>query len=174
MTESIIKIISLNLNMVHTDKVVRDVEFDYEGVFNFKEFILYLKDFFKRYDYDIDEKSYSSSVKDGLKNEKIKWDCDRKLDDYNHAHIKLKINLNDFKESYAGSKKIVDGKLKLEIEAEIKRDYDAQWKGGPARKFFRSVYDKYISSGKQQNVDSMVKDTVNDLISNVKQYLNVK
>ncbi len=160
--------------MTHTDKVVKDMEFSYEGVFDFKELISYLKDFFKRYNYDIDEKSYSSSAKDEMKNTKIKWDCDRKLDDYNHAHIKVKISLSDFKESPAGSKKLVDGKLKGEIEAEIKRDYGEQWEGGAARKFLRSVYEKYISLGKQKNVDSAVKKTADDLIAEVKQYFNAK
>ena len=160
--------------MTHTDKVVKDMEFSYEGVFDFREFISYLRDFFKRHNYDINEKSHSSSAKEELKNTKIKWDCDRKLDDYNHAHIKIKINLGDFRESRAENKKVVEGKLKLEAEAEIERDYDKRWEGGAARKFIMTVYEKYGSSGKQKKFDSAVKKTAEDLMADVRQYFNAR
>ncbi len=160
--------------MVHKVKVLKETEFNYQGVFDFNDFISYLKNFFKRYNYDITEKSYSSSTNEGLKNLKIKWECDRKLDDYNHAYIKVKIKLNDYKEAAVKSAKVVDGKLKLEAEAEIKRDYDSQWKGGAARIFLRSVYDKYIAAGKQKDVESEVKKTAENFLSDAKHYLNVK
>lgn len=156
--------------MVHKDKIIKDIEFNYEGVFDFREFLHLLRAFFKRYDYDIDEKVYALSKKGGLNNTKIKWDCDRKLDDYNHAYIKPTINLRDYKESYVNGAKVVDGKLSVEVDAEVERDYSEQWKKHPTKKFVRAVYEKYVVSGKQKNVDNAVRNLVQNLIAEMKQY----
>lgn len=156
--------------MVHTDKIVSDLEFAYEGVFDFKEFLSYLKGFFKRYDYDLDEKVYNLKVKEGLKTTKIKWATEKKLDDYNKSKIKVKINLADYKESYVDGTKLADGNLKIEIEAEIEKDYEDQWKTAPPKKLMRGIYEKYIASAKQNKTNSLVKSTVDDLMKEIKQY----
>ncbi len=159
--------------MVHIEKVVREFELSYEGVVDFKEFLHVLKEFFKRYDYDITEKVYAGSTKDGLKNTNIKWDCDRKVDDYNQCFIKLKLGLSDYKEGYVDSKKVIDGKLKIIIEAEIQKDYGANWKKSPLRRFVRAVYDKYVVVVKQDKVSKELSDIVENLKKEIKQYLNI-
>lgn len=156
--------------MVHKDKIIRDLEFVYEGVFDFKELLSVIKSFFKRYKYLVIENSYVVSTKNNLKNTKMKWTANSLLDDYNHAFIKMKINLSNYKEAYIDSVKVVDGNFKIEIEAEINRDYREQWKKSPTKKFVRAIYEKYVSSEKQNKVDDSVKNTVDDLITEIKQY----
>lgn len=157
--------------MVHKDRIIKDVEFSYEGVLDFKDFLSMLKSFFKRHKYDVEEKTYVVSTKNGLKNTKMKWSAERMLDDYNKAYIKLKIGLSDYKEAYVESTKVVDGKLRVEFEVDIERDYNEQWKGSPAKKFVRALYEKYVSSGKQKKVDDSVRDVVDSLLKEMKQYL---
>ena len=84
--------------MVHTDKIVKDLELLHEGVFDLKELLNIIKEFFKRHDYDLTEKSYNSTTKDGLKTTVLKWDFDRKVDDYNQCFAKLSIELNNYKD----------------------------------------------------------------------------
>ncbi len=157
--------------MVHTDNVVRDLEFAYEGVFNFKELLSVMKDFLKRYDYDVDEKLYDTKVNGDLRNIKIKWSCDKKVDDYNKCFVKLTIDLNDFKEGYVDGEKVVDGKLKITFNAEVERDYGEKWKKSPSKKFIRALNEKYVSQAKQNKVDSQLKGLVDALKKEVKGYL---
>lgn len=156
--------------MTHTDKIIRDLEFVHEGVFDFKDFLQLLKAFFKRYNYDVDEKLYDNKIKNGMRNLKIKWTCDRKVDDYNKCIIKLTLDLKDGKEGVVDGLKVVDGQLKVTYNAEIERDYDEKWKVAPAKRFLRSLYDKYVSGIKQSKIDTGLKDLVETLKKEVKQY----
>ena len=159
--------------MVHTDRIVKDLDLVYEGVFDFKEFISFLKDYFKRNDYDIDEKLYDTKIKNGLKSTKIKWECDRKLDDYNKALAKLSIELIDYKEGYVDGIKVVDGKIKLGFNGDLERDYDAKWKVTPKKRFIRAIYDKYVKTEKQSTVEGNLKSLIENLLKEVKQYFKV-
>ncbi len=157
--------------MVHTDKVVRELEFVYEGVFDFKELLSIIKEFVKRYKYDLNEKGYETKGKGEVKTTKLRWEFERKLDDYNKAVVKLKIELADYKEGHVESVKVVDGKLKIEFNADIIRDYNENWKVAPAKKFFRALFDKYVMEIKQKKVDDSVIDLVDSLRSEIKRYL---
>lgn len=157
--------------MVHTDKIVRDLEYSYQGVFDFKELLSIMKKFFARYNYDVDEKLYDTKVKGDFRNTKIKWTCDRKVDDYNKCVVKLGIDLNDYKEGNVDSTKVIDGKLKIMFNAEVERDYGEKWKKSPAKRFFRAIYEKYVSEAKQSKVDNNLKELVESLRKEIKQYL---
>ncbi|MBI2148501.1 hypothetical protein HYU23_02380 [Candidatus Woesearchaeota archaeon] len=159
--------------MVHTDKIVRDLEFIHEGVFDFKELLRIMKEFFSRHDYDIDEKLYDTKNKNDLKTTTIKWNADRKVDDYNKCIVKLAINIGDYKEGYVDGIKVVDGKLKITFNAEVERDYDEKWKKSPTKKFFRAIYEKYITEAKQSKVDNNLRNLVENLRKEIKQYFSV-
>jgi len=156
--------------MPHTDLVIKELEIVHEGTIDFKDFLKFMKGFMEKYDYDIEEKSYETKTKNGLKNTTIKWVCDRKIDDYNKILIKPKILLNDYKEGSVDGRRVTQGELIIKIKVEIERDYDEEWKGLPIIKFFRSIYEKYISESKQAKVDSESKDIVNKLRTEINQY----
>ena len=44
--------------MVYTDRIVKDLEMSYTGIFDLKEFLNIMKKLFDRYNYDLDEKNY--------------------------------------------------------------------------------------------------------------------
>ena len=159
--------------MVHTDKVVRDLEFLYEGVFDFKELLEIIKEFCDKRGYDIDEKLYNNKVKGDFKNTSIKWTADRKIDDYNKCVVKLTINLNDYKEGHVDGRKVVDGNLKIIFNGEVERDYDEKWKKSPTKKFLRALYEKYIVESKQDKVNSSLKNLIDDLKNEIRLYLKV-
>src|SRR3989344_3141848 len=98
--------------MVHTDKIVKDLELLHEGVFDLKELLNIIKEFFKRHDY---------------------------------------------------TKKVIDGRLKFVINAEIQRDYDQKWKTNPLRKIARAVYDRYVIEEKQDRVSKELKSIIDNL-----------
>lgn len=156
--------------MTHTDKLVKGLEFSHEGVFDFKEFLSLIKDLFDRYDFDFDETKYKTKTSDELKTTKIEWEFDRKYDDYNRGYIYTTIELSDYKESYVDGNKVVDGKLTVSIDAEMKRDYEERWKTAPSKRFLRALYEKFVSAEKQSSVDKKLKDAVKSLMNEIKQY----
>ena len=157
----------------HKHTLIKDMEISYQGVFNFKEMISMLKSLFKRYDYDITEKSYEDSTKSDLENIKVNWECDNKLDDYNKGIIKLKFDLKNCKQGYVDGIRVMDGNFKLVIDAIVERDYEDKWGKSSFRKFIGAVYEKYISETKQDYVDKSVKKLVDNIKSEVRQYLKI-
>src|SRR3989338_1755881 len=114
-------------------------EYSYSGPFDFKELIDYLKAWYERNGYDINEKEYSEKNND-LKTHKIKWECEKEIDDYHSYIMKFVLELKNFKEIEKDNKKIVNGDLKLTLEfADVKRDIEEKWEG-PVSKSFEYSY----------------------------------
>ena len=157
--------------MAYTEIVFKETVLEFSGILDFKEFLKTLREFFKRHDYDVNEKNYHSKPKDGFKNMKIVWVCDRKYDDYNEAVVKIKIEMNNYKESTG--KKLVEGDLKVSIVGEMNRDYGNKWTQNVFKIFIRSLYDKYISGIKSGAADKELKKVIDGLNYEVKQYLQI-
>jgi hypothetical protein len=157
--------------MVFTTKLIKDLKYSYEGVFDFKELTVVIKKYLKDYGYDIEETLYNKTGKGDAKNLKMKWQADQKVDDYNKCIIKIEIDLNDYKEGYVSARKIADGKFNLTINAEIERDYDAKFRKKTGRIFLRGLYERFVTEAKQSKVDNNLKNVVDGLKKEVKNYL---
>ena len=160
--------------MPHADLIVPSFDLKHSGALDFKDFLKMFKGFFKKYDYDVDEKLYDTKTDStGSKTTIIKWACDKKVDDYNKIFIKPSIILNSYKEAVVDGVKVIDGNLKVNIKVEIERDYDEKWKVSPVLRFFRSLYEKYVSDEKQDKITKEAKSVFENLKKELKQYLNV-
>lgn len=157
-----------------TDKVVKGVEVTYEGVFDLHDFLDSLKKWFKSKGYDVTEKLYESKAKATLKSIKIKWECDRKPTDYDKYIIKLGIDCSDLNEGEVDKVKVVEGKVKVSVEAEHEKDYDEKWRGKPTLNFFRAIYDKFVIEEKENAIAKNLKKDTDSLVSEVKNYFNIK
>ena len=151
--------------------VVREKVFTYSGVFDLKEFIDYIKGWFEKYDYDILEKEYFDKSVD-IKSTQIKWECDRKLDDYHQYFLQIKIKIDNYQEVTQHGKKLVKGDFTFLTDAYVEKDYLENWKKGPIRRFARSVFDKFIMEQKETEVEKQLKDDAEDLYSEVKKYFS--
>ena len=159
--------------MVHTERIVRDLELTYTGVFDLKEFLNLIKKFFGRYDYDLDEKQYDTKSKEDTNDTTIKWEFDRRLDDYNKGKVKLTIKINNYTEAYLGEKRVVNGEINIKINGEMIRDYEEKWKRLPTRRFFRALYDQYIGKEREDIVTSSLKDMIESFRKEVKKYFKI-
>ena len=159
--------------MVHTEKVARDIELNYSGVFDMKEFLNLTKKILGGYDYDLDEKLYETKTKDDSKNTTIKWQFDRRLDDYNKGVVKMQIKINNYSESYIEGRKVVKGDMNVKINGEVIRDYEDKWKKLPARRFFRALYDQYIAKEREDTIAKSVKDIIETFRKEFKKYFNI-
>ena len=157
----------------YISRLIKEDEISYKGVFDFKEFFSLVRNFLERYDYDIDEKEYKDESSGGLKSLTVKWAADKKLDDYNKAIIKLKFKLSKCKETYVDGAKVMEGNLNLSVKVEVERDYDDKWSKSPFKKLSMALYGKYVADEKQNYVDKLVKNLIDNLKNEVKQYLKI-
>lgn len=143
-------------------------EYSYSGPFDFKEFIAHMKDWFERNGYDINENEYGEKNNES---HKIKWECDKEIDDYHSYVMKFVFELKNFKEIVKDNKKIVNGDLKLTLEfADVKRDIEEKWQGPVSKRFARAVYDKFIMEDKESDINKQLKNEVSSLFIEIKQY----
>ncbi len=148
---------------VETDKT-----FDYSGALDFPEFLDHIKDWFDRHGYDINEKEYTEKKREPRVHQ-IKWECDKKVDDYHKFVIKPKIKI-EFKEVEKDNKKLFEGDLTVTIKADVIRDHEENWKGSTTKRFARAIYDKFIMEEKESVVNSKLKKEVISLFNELKKY----
>ena len=121
----------------------------------------------------MNEKNYDDKSSNAIKNIRIKWEMDRKYDDYNRAIITIVYEIKNAKEGYVDGSKVIDGDLKITIEADVERDYDEKWGKSASKRFFMAMYEKLVSGDKQHYVDNLAKDLVKNFKTEIKQYLKI-
>lgn len=155
------------------DIIVKELAVSYSGVFDIHDFLDFLKKHMKRNGYDIEEKLYDAKTKASIHSIKIKWGCEKKATDYDKYNIAITIDFFDIKEGKIEGKKVVEGNLKVTIEAEHEKDYDEKWRKKPTMNFMRAVYDKFIIESKEEKLAKKLKEEANDIADDVKRYLNI-
>lgn len=156
--------------MVQIVTVIKDVKVAREGAVDVNELKEAVREWLKKYDYNEDEKFFTSKTVDGRINTLFEWDCDRKVDDYNKFHIIVDINIADAEEGEAEGKRALKGATTVKLKGRIERDYDEKWVKSPKRKFLRAIYDKYIREEKKKDLEGDLKKDVRALADELKIY----
>lgn len=156
------------------DMVVKELVVSYEGVFDIHDFLDFLKKYMKQNGYEVAEKLYDTKTKASVNSIKIKWACEKKATDYDKYNMNITIDFSDIKEGKIEGKKVVEGNLKVTIEAEHEKDYDEKWRAKPTMNFMRAVYDKFIIESKEEKIAKKLKEEANDTADEIKKYLNIK
>lgn len=158
--------------MVVEDRIIKDMVYEYEGVFDFAEVLEIMNDWLARdrYDYKIKEKLHSESTKNDKKNVTIKWACEKKVDDYHKFVIKLGIDLKDATEK----KGKVEGKFKIKINSILERDYFDVWGQSAWQRVLRSFIDKFIEGEREDKIASKLISETNSFLATVKRYFKGK
>ncbi|MDD5331645.1 MAG: hypothetical protein PHE43_02390 [Candidatus Nanoarchaeia archaeon] len=160
------------------DFVVRDLKFEREGIINVKEFYSLLKKWVMDHNYDFTEKEYIDSLKDEtefVKNTKIKWVNERKVDDYIKFFIEVTIKFKNFKEvKDKKDRHTYKGTVNVEIEAYLEKDYEEVWEKNFMLHFMREIYDKTVDSNKFNKYKKELNEEVYDLINDIKAFLKLE
>ena len=154
--------------MAFEDHIIKDQKYEYEGVFNFNEIIDLIKDWFERDRYKYNRKE--KFVLETKKINKIKFEFDRKVDDYHRFVIKVGIDVK--KDEIVKGK--VKGKFKLKINSIIKRDYGDEWSDKPWKVFIRNFVDRFIQSEKEDKMTKKLESETNSMLNAVKRYFKGK
>ena len=151
--------------MAFEDRIIKGLEFEYQGSFNFSELLEIMKDWFDRdrYKYDFIEKAHKETPKTLV----IKWANERKVDDYHKFIIKVAIKLEDKTPAKKGN---INATFKIKIDGIIVRDYDDKWSNSVWKLFTRAVVDKFIESEKGEKIAKQLKKEVNSFLNTVKRY----
>jgi len=157
--------------MAEIDIVIPGLKIIKEGVFNLKEVYNLINEFLCQRGYDLTEKEQMYNEEGKLK---IKYEADKKADDYTKFIIEITITGAGTKEVELKNKKASSGKFSIKIEAKLKKDYEDTWDKRPFQKFMREIFDKFVLGSKFDRYSKELTDEAYALYNELKSYIGLK
>ena len=153
--------------------IIRDVKVGGEGIIDLADLYKYIKSWFIRHNYDLVEKEYLDTLKEENKIHSIKWEGDKKIDDYVMLKIEVRLKCDNVKEVEVNKKKRSKCNVTFTFKAYLYKDYESNWENSFIQRFLRAVYDKFIISGKLGAYAKELKADTFDMVNEVKSYLKL-
>jgi hypothetical protein len=160
-------------------------EFDYvvpgvvvsqtDTLVDLREFYKLIKDWFTKQQFDILEKEH---LKRGPKDIFIKWENEKKMNDYVMYVIKLQISITDKEDvivkERGKEKKKQKADFKLIVESFLAKDYEDRWTKTPMQQFMRGFYDRFIVGGKMNSYADELEKLTYQFRDEMKSYLKLQ
>lgn len=102
------------------------------------------KKMFDEYSYDFIEKEHTAKDLPQGRENVIRWEAERKVDDY----AKFEIRVTFFIENLREVNNTYEGKFDIKIFANITFDYMNKWQGNVIKEFMFKFYNEYIMKDK--------------------------
>ncbi|MBI2663693.1 hypothetical protein HYX15_04150 [Candidatus Woesearchaeota archaeon] len=161
--------------MSEIDYVIPALRIEQKAIFNFADLYKLLKSWFDLHNYDFYEKEYIDSMKEGgEKSDSIKWEAERKVDDYTKFHIEVRLKLNDVEDVQLKDCIACRGVCSIKFESFLEKDYEDRWEKNFFLKFVRAVYDHYILSTKIEKYSAELRAETYDVFNQAKAFLNLR
>ena len=161
--------------MSEIDYVIPALRIEQKAIFNFADLYRLLKSWFDLHRYDFYEKEYIDEMKEsGKKSDSIKWEAERKVDDYTRFHIEIRFKLNDVEDVQLKDRIACRGVCNMKFESFLEKDYEDRWEANFFIKFLRSLYDHFILRGKFQRYSEELKEETYDVFGQAKSFLNLR
>lgn len=159
--------------MSEIDYVIPALGVSQEAVFEFDELYKMMKKWFDDHSYDFLEKEYLDAQEEGSTSSSIKWEAERKVDDYMKFHIEARIKCSNIKQVVQKNKKAVSGIVAIKFECFLEKDYEDNWEKNFMMKFMREVYDKFLLKGKFDKYAEELKEETYDIFNQTKSFLRL-
>ena len=161
--------------MANTDIIINegDLDISQTAVFNFNEFYSTTKTWFKDNGYIHIEKKYEEVIKGKTKDIKIKWEGNKKFDDYTKIVIKMKVKVSGAQQVKNKNEKLTKGKLKISLSAKMVTDYEDKIKN-PMGKLWMGFQEKFFSPHKRFKFEKEIKEDTYNLYNRIKSFLNIE
>ncbi len=161
--------------MAHKDYVARKVGIEYEGIFCFDDLYKHLKAWLERRGYHLQESGYKELKEEAARHIKISIDAEKEASDYVKYSIGLTIKLDNLMElRRKGEKKLLHhGKISIEFDAFLLKDFENKWNKNPVLLFFREAYDKFVIGDKMAKMEKELKEDVYKFTSEIKAFLKL-
>lgn len=118
-------------------------------IVDLKEMYKVIKDWFSFQKFDILEKEHLNR---GPKDLFIKWENERKMDDYVKYVFKVQVSITDQQdvmvEVRGKERKKQKANVKLIIESFLEKDYEDRWSKTPLQQFMRGFFDRFIATSR--------------------------
>ena len=161
--------------MAEFDYVFKGVKVSVDGVVNITGLYKLLRNWFDKMKYDFYENEHIEDMKaEGAKDLNIKMNAEKNIDDYTKLHIELRIKGKGLKPVMHGKELCASGAVSVGFDVFIENDYEGRWDSPFFLKFFRTIYDKYIMSEREQRNTAEIKEEAEDIIKKTKAFLKVE
>jgi hypothetical protein len=162
--------------MVEKDSLFKTKIKHYDSPFDFKETYRILFEWLVDQGYDVNEKSYKEVLQaGGAKEIEVEWEATKKVSDYFKNWIKVKFHpmgLTSAEVEVDGVKqKMNKGRMDIEIECALFKDYEERWSTWPLFKFLRTFYDKYLIKERTEQYEGKCIQEMEELVAQAKSYL---
>jgi len=141
--------------MAETDYVISGIMIKKSGLIDLREVYRLMKEWFFQRRYDFIEKEYKDKELEEGKNIFIKWNSEKKVDDYTKMVIDVTFRGDKLEEVKVGNRNLLKGNVSILFESYVYKDYEENWEKNPVSKFIREVFDKFIV---KQHFDKIHKD----------------
>lgn len=161
--------------MAHKDYVARKVSVEYEGIFSFDDLYKHLKTWLQRRGYMLQESGYKELKEEIARHIKISIDAEKEASDYVKYALELTIKLDNLKElRKKGEKKLLHhGKITIEFDAFLLKDFENRWNKNPVLLFFREAYDKFVIGSQMEKMEKELKEDVYKFTNEIKAFLKL-
>ena len=163
--------------MAEREIVVDHLRLSYEGLFSATELYKLLDTWFRDMGYDKREtKSIERVAPEGkyIEMEFLPW---KKITDYAVNEIRLRVIMQNVKEVEVEQDdqkiKLNQGSIQFVFDGYLTTDYENRWEGKPFFYFLRTMFDKYFYRSYTYGFRQNVVDNVNNLIIQLKSFLNL-
>jgi hypothetical protein len=152
----------------------------YTGIFDFAEFYKFC------YSWLVDETGmsifsedkYIEKVSGDSKDLDIEWSGKRKFSDYFRFDISVKFKILKMKkvEIVQNGVKIKtnDGVVEMKVKGVLTRDYDGKFESTGFQKFLRSIYEKWVITGRIDQFEDKIVGDCDDFINQAKAWLDLE
>lgn len=164
--------------MVEKDSLIKTKIKHYDNLFDFKETYRILFEWLMDQGYDVNEKSYKEVLQaGGAKEIEVEWEATKKVSDYFKFWIKIKFHpmgMTSVDVEVDGVKtKMNKGKMDIEVECALMKDYEERWSTIPFFKFLRTFYDKYLIRERIEQYEGRCIQEMEEFVSQAKSFLAI-
>ncbi|MBT3720558.1 hypothetical protein HN789_00680 [archaeon] len=156
--------------------VIKGKSFEYEGYFSYSDLIILVDSFFKKNGYTKTILNHSELVKENGKEIKLRMRPSKnkkgsKLEVQVWLTIKKMVNV--VKKVDGLNININKGKISIVVDAYFISDVRGKWEAKPEYTFIKTIFEKFLFSGKSKDYAGWVTKDANDFIDEIRSHLNL-
>jgi hypothetical protein len=157
--------------------VVEHLKLQYDGLFDATGLYQYIDDWLREKGFDKREVRNREHVTPEGKFVELELQPWKKITTYAQHIIRMEIRLTKLKEVEIEKEKhkirLNKGKVAITFDGYLVTDYEHRWEQRPLYFFLRTIFDKFIYRSYTAQYEALLVETVNQLHSGIKAYLNM-
>ncbi len=158
------------------ETVIKGKSISYEGIFNYADLIVLIESFFKKRGFQKHVINHSEHVDKNGKQVKLKIRPHREKKGAKlevQATMVIKDMKDDVKEVDGLKISVNKGRIKITVDAYVITDVRGKWEAKPEYTFIKTIFEKFLFSGKAKDYAGWVSKDANDFLDEARSFLNL-